>query len=328
MVMKKQVNMTLGFVTTTPQLDTVMTSSYVYFTSYFVWMIPQAPILSSIEKLLKPFDSWVWIWFVTFLLLAMVVVIILKLICPKSIRDFVFGANVQSPGLNIINIIMGGTLHQLPRRNFARTLLIIFMVYGFIIQNSYKGALFKYMQLEVREQKITSTEELIAKNYTFYMGPSFTQQLSVMPKVLEKTVVVNRTSYSQLVDRLQNPDFNGAVLTSDAHLAYRNIEASPDRYFGHAKKKIRNTNVAIYFNKDSCLIHQVNTIIVNLISGGLIDTWASNFIDRSFLKRKSKSNAIQLSMDQLSGAFQLLIAGLILSFFVFLVEIIVGRFKK
>lgn len=139
MVMDKEVNLTLGYFASTPIRDMHMSASYVFYTSALIWMIPPGRKLTSIEKFMKAFDLSVWALFVLVLVTAICLVAFLKFYCPTHIQDFVVGPNIQSPGLNIINVTLGGSLSQLPVRNFARTILAIFMIYCFILQNSYKG---------------------------------------------------------------------------------------------------------------------------------------------------------------------------------------------
>lgn len=116
--------------------------------------------------------------------------------------------------------------------------------------------------------------------------------------------------------------------SSEDHLAHRNNLASPDRYYRHAAEKIFTNNIVIYFNKNTCLAYEANQLILNLISGGFIDFWASKFIDRSFLKTKSQSNAVPLTIEQLMGAFKILCFGLVLSVFVLVLEILLTRWAK
>lgn len=322
MVMDQKVNLTLGYFASTATRDLAMTSSYAYFTSSLVWVIPPGNIISSFEKLLKPFQIAVWIFFLLTLLLAFLVVSILQLKFTKNTQNFVFGRKTHDPMLNILNIIFDGSLPSLPTRNFARTVLAIFMVYCFIIQNSYKGSLFQFMQMTMREPEKKSTEELVANDFKFYMLKSSRAFLTGTPQILARTVFVPPKTYADMYSEVINPDFKGALLASKDHLAYRNIQASPDRFFRHTPETIMTYNIVIYMHKQSCLAFQFDQMIINLVCGGLVQNWARKFTDQSFLKRRNVSEAVGLNMQQLFGAFQLLFAGLFISLFVFILEIL------
>lgn len=177
--------------------NNMMSASYVYYSSALVWMFPPGRVVSSIEKFMKAFDNSVWLLFVLVLVTASCFVAFLKFYCPTHIQDFVVGTNIQSPGLNIINVTLEGSLTRLPARNFARTILAIFMMYCFILENSYKGQLFKFSQKKLRESDIKSTDELISKNFTFYMYSTGAAYFTNMPLVMERAQVVNQTKFSQ-----------------------------------------------------------------------------------------------------------------------------------
>lgn len=304
-----------------------MAPSSVYYTSNLVWAIPVGRETTPLAKLLKPFQYKVWVYFLVTLVVVFVIVTIVKFLSRES-QDFVFGKGVESPVLNMINVFLGGSLHKLPTRNFARTILMIFMVYCFIVQNSYKGGLFQFMQMTIREPEMSSTEEMIDNNFTFYTMKSSRAFLSGLPKVMERVIFVKGDALGKLFYRLDDPEFKGALLTSADHLAYRNIMASPNRYFRHAPETIITYNIVVYMYKQSCLKSQVNQMLINLVNGGLVSQWASKFIDKNYLKHPSTSKEVKLNMNNLLGAFQLLAAGLIISSVAFLIEAFVPHLKK
>lgn len=320
MVMDREVNLTIGYFASTATRDYYMKASYVYYTSSLVWVIPPGSVIPSLEKLLKPFQLAVWECFILILLLSFLVVAVLEFKSSKNVQNFVFGRKNYFPNLNVLNILFGGSLPSLPTRNFARTVLAIFMFYCFIIQNSYKGSLFQFMQRTMRAPEMKSTDELIENNFKFYMLKSSRGLLSGMTKVLENTVFTSALNFTKMFGKIDDPTFKGALLTSEDHLAYRNILAFPNQYYRHAKETIMTNNIVIYMHKQSCLSRQIDQMVVNLVNGGLTQTWAGRFIDPNFLKRKISNKAVALNIDQLYGAFQLLAAGLALSCVIFLVE--------
>lgn len=269
------------------------------------------------------------VWSCIFVIIFVAFIIIgIAQFLPKSLHDFTFGAGNENPGLNVINVTFGGSLHKLPTRNFARSILLIFIIYCFIMQNSYKGGLFKFMQKTLFEPEVASTNEMLDRNFHFHMLKSSRAFLTDMPKVMEKTIFETSENYARTYDKVIHPDFKGAVLSSEDHLAYRNILAAPDRYYRHAPEIIITYNIVIYMHKQSCLTRQLNEMIIYLVSGGLIDTWASKFIDKQFLKYKSTSKAKALNMQQLMGAFQLLMVGLAMSFVTFCFEHLFVKMNK
>lgn len=327
MVMEKEVNLTLGYFASTAIRDSFMTPSYAYYTSNLLWVIPPGRLNTSLEKLLRPFQFAVWFFFILTLGTSLMFALVIQRY-SKNLQDFFFGRANASPCLNIINLTFGGSLYKLPSRNFARILLAFFMIYCFIIQNSYKGGLFQFMQMTLREAEVKSTEEMISKNFNFYMLKSSNAFLTGMPNVLERTIFVTPANYSFLMSKVVSPEFKGALLSSDDHLAYRNIHASPNQFFRHAPETVLTYNIVIYMHKQSCLVGEVNQKIIYLVNSGLVQTWAAQFTDKNFLKHTSTNKAVAINFVQLLGAFQLLSTGLIMGGIIFILEMLIIKFPN
>lgn len=140
MVIENKANLTIGYISTTVIRNIFMTPSYIYYTSNLVWIVPPGRLLTSFEKLFKPFRRHMWIGVLIVFVLSFIAIRIVKR-QTTSIQNFVLGTQNTSPCLNIINIFFGGSLHKLPVRNFARTLLALFMIYCLVIRSSYLGNL-------------------------------------------------------------------------------------------------------------------------------------------------------------------------------------------
>lgn len=138
MVLENKANLTIGYISSTVIRNWYMSSSYVYHTSNLVWMCPPGRLFTSIENLIKPFRNILWsciliVFFISFLAIRFIKS------QPPTVQIFVFGPGNTSPCLNISNIFFGGSLSQLPVKNFARTILAIFMIYCLVIRSSYTG---------------------------------------------------------------------------------------------------------------------------------------------------------------------------------------------
>lgn len=136
------------------------TVGYIYDSAVFVF--PPGRPYSSLAKLFFPFKSGVWICaFKSFL--AMVIAILILEYISKKTCQFVIGRHNDAPVLNLLSIIVGGstTTHQLPRRNFARTILIILLLSTLILRNAYLGNLVNFLQTpQENETTLLSTEYL------------------------------------------------------------------------------------------------------------------------------------------------------------------------
>ncbi|CRK91814.1 CLUMA_CG005439, isoform A [Clunio marinus] len=130
-------------------------------------IVPPRESYTSFEKLLLAFDKPVWSLIIITFALAFIVIIILRF-CPRFIREFVIGRNVKEPALNVIIAFFGLGQTILPRRNFARFLLIMFILYSLIIRTAYQGKSFEFLQKDMKRKGVQTVKDLFDKNYTIY----------------------------------------------------------------------------------------------------------------------------------------------------------------
>ncbi|CRK91819.1 CLUMA_CG005444, isoform A [Clunio marinus] len=130
-------------------------------------IVPPRESYTSFEKLLLAFDKPVWNLIIITFALAFMAIIILRF-CPRSIREFVIGRNVKEPALNVLIAFFGVGQTILPRRNFARFLLIMFILYSLIIRTAYQGKSFEFLQKYMKRKGVQTVKDLFDKNYTIY----------------------------------------------------------------------------------------------------------------------------------------------------------------
>ena len=183
MVLDGTVNSTIG--TSSELKFRLLSSSHAYYTSSLAWMVPPGRELTSLNIIIKPFELDLWILVTAVFLISMLVVLVIKR-CPIKTRNFIMGENVASPSLNIVKICLGVTLVRTPTRNFARTLLCISILYCIIIRCSYQGSLFKFMKMDNKEPIVNSFDEMLKRNYFFYMRHTSIEYVIKFPDVLKR----------------------------------------------------------------------------------------------------------------------------------------------
>lgn len=143
------------------------TSSYLSEPVSFV--IPSSRELTAFAKLVTPFEYSVWLMILFYFLVGFVVIFFVKR-REKSIQNFVFGPVVH-PYYNMVVAFVGGAQRVLPRTNFARFLLTMFLIYSLVIRTLYQGAFFELLRSNKHHKDLESIEEMIDKNYKFYTVP-------------------------------------------------------------------------------------------------------------------------------------------------------------
>ncbi|CAG9797465.1 unnamed protein product [Chironomus riparius] len=325
LVVDYKVNFTLGFFASLAIRDAIMQPSYVYYTTNILWIVPPGKPQSALEKLANPLKYFVWVLTLLTIVIGFIVIAVVKM-QPLVVQKFVFGNKTQSPGMNFIIVVLGNSLHQIPMRNFSRFLLLLATIYFFIIRTCYSSGLVKFMQMDTRDQHMMTTAQMVEENYTFYMKRTTYPYISNMPEVVERSVLLPVPDFnSKLRDVTKDPYYHGAFLTTTGHLAYRNMKVYPNHFHEFAPEVIYTLNIVLYMGFGSCLTQYFNEMLLKFLSSGLINKWTSEFIDRKYLKRPVDDELKSLSLDQLEGAFQLLVCGLIIGFITFCFEVLIGK---
>ncbi|XP_070507820.1 uncharacterized protein [Chironomus tepperi] len=229
MVMNENANFSIGFLVTTVRRNFYMTSSYSYYTTNLVWAIPSGEKMTPFQMFTKPFQKAIW----GLVMMTMgISVLVIRIVRRRSrkIRNFVFGYKVKYPVLNMFNILFGGSMPRLPRRNFARFLLALFILYAIVIRNAYQGALFHFMRMEDQPREIKNIKDMMDRNFTLYTLDAIRVYLQPFEYIYNNTIPL---AVHQFADFWQNLSVgnNIAILTSEDHVAYWNKIGFPNSYY-------------------------------------------------------------------------------------------------
>lgn len=132
----------LGIILAAESRAKLYSFSFVYFYGDLVFGIPPGRPYTSLQKLVFPFGIKVWYCLGLVFVVATILIVSLKLGAEKR-RAFVVG-KAKNPFLNMINISFGGALcsNKVPVRNFARTMLIMWLLSSLVLRNAYQGLKF------------------------------------------------------------------------------------------------------------------------------------------------------------------------------------------
>lgn len=139
-------------------------------------VIPPAKLISPFKKLLRPFSILVWILMASTFLLGIAVVTVFKLTSQTG-YSFIVGKNVNYPILNMLIAFFGGSQNKLPNLNFARYLLMKFLLFCLVIRCLYQGKLFIMLQMELRDDQVETVDDIVERDMIFYAYESFARRV-------------------------------------------------------------------------------------------------------------------------------------------------------
>lgn len=135
-----------------------------YMSEKLVFVVKYGEELSSFEKLLYPLKITAWVSILSFLILVTIIIIVIKK-QAILIQNFVFGVNVNSPYLNLVTGLLGQNLSRLPKRNFARFLLMNFLLFALVLRTVYQGKMFEIMKSNIKHSEPNSISDAIERGY-------------------------------------------------------------------------------------------------------------------------------------------------------------------
>lgn len=101
-------------------------------------IIPPTASYNSYEKMLLPFDKTTWNFLLMTFGFAFVVIFVINML-PRWIQDIVYGHMVKLPAFNVVGTFFGIGQTRLPENNFARIILMFFIIFCLIIRCAYQG---------------------------------------------------------------------------------------------------------------------------------------------------------------------------------------------
>lgn len=139
-----------------------------HISDQIIFVIPPGRDLSAFELLIFPFSNTLWIMVLLCFAVGFVVIFVIRR-RSREVQGFVFGTGVRHPYLNVIVGFFGGSQTKLPRRNFARYLLIMFLMYSLVIRTLYQASYFQLLKSNIKRGEVQSIDEMVQEEFNFYV---------------------------------------------------------------------------------------------------------------------------------------------------------------
>jgi hypothetical protein len=154
-----------------------LTETRPLYSEQIILVIPPPLKIGSIQKLLMPFSTFVWIGILSVFVISIIVVTVVKLF-PDELSEIVLGGSMKNHRLNVLNVFLGGSQHKLPKITFARMLLMTFVLFCLVMRSSYTGSLFNMLKNDIGKKEIKSIKELDELGFTFYIYETLASRLN------------------------------------------------------------------------------------------------------------------------------------------------------
>lgn len=162
----------------------VFDASTSYDSASVILLVPPGRSLSAYQKLIFPFSNFFWLTIAACFLIGILVIFIVKQ-KARNIQNFVFGTSTGDPYMNFYSGFFGGAQKILPRRNFARFLLMVFLLYSLIVRSLYQGSFYKLLQSNNLFGEVQTVNEMVRKDFKFYVPVS-------VAEIMQGSTLVNK----------------------------------------------------------------------------------------------------------------------------------------
>ncbi|KAI8119049.1 hypothetical protein CVS40_9368 [Lucilia cuprina] len=309
-----------GFSSTLSSSDKYSTSLSYHATPY-VFVVRSGLCFGPIEQLLNPLCTSTWIFV---LVLIIVLIIFTKIVQMKpKVRDFVFGPKMKEPIYSMFVIFLGYSLSTqiLPKRNFARYLLISWLLLSFQIRNGYQGKMFDSLRFCKRIPVPQKISQLIEQDYFL---------LTALPNIYypsNKTQIFHNTT--KRLNILQNTTLQLTVTALLDSLAYYNYMNSNISTLTYVEETIYSYPFVMFFKKHSLLRTIVDRKLKIFSDAGITSYIAKRHTRSKFQSMNSGSQFVsRLTNENLKGLYHICGAMFLISIFVFLLELLTRKSKR
>jgi hypothetical protein len=218
--LNKEVDAINGFLSLQHSRAKFLTASKAFAQVPMAIIIPPGSLVTPFDKLFYPFSKDVWFMLIAMYAIVFFIIAMLE-IFSKVAYNFLIGQNIQNPYLSMLVICLGFTQPKLPNRNFSRFTLMNFMLFWLVVRTCYQGILFNLLKKELLEKEVTSIDEMLEKDYKFYLYTSLEKRVEGT-SFYPKRVMIKLEDLEKIRDKTLNPDFNGAVFNYQTQALYLN----------------------------------------------------------------------------------------------------------
>jgi hypothetical protein len=304
-----------------------MEASSSYYSSQIGFVFSPRPKFSQLENLYRPLDSYVWLSVLTTFSVGVIVILSVRFYFVKA-QQLILGENINTPLLNMMIAVFGGSQTKEPKNNFARVILMLFIMFCLILRTLYQSSLFRFLQL-LEQKDFQTIDELIDNKYKIFTSAA---NYDLFPKdshIFKSINLVDYVEIEEVITKLHETTSKSALLRSIQGILFLNQENNKlkktHQTFRILKEFYATLPSVIYFNKNFYLVEMIDDEIGKYQASGLIEHWHSLYVNRIYSVIFSSSSPKILNMKHLGGGFQLCLFGWLLSLLIFIVELICKR---
>ncbi|XP_050088115.1 uncharacterized protein LOC126572642 [Anopheles aquasalis] len=329
LVRTEQANLTVGRFAIRGDRNAVMRHGRSYYAIRMMMAVSPGRAYTPFEKLFLPFAPTTWAAVMPVLAAAVVLIAGLEW-CRTSrpLLDFLYGRHVRAPLLNLLNVYFGGPVPREPGRTFARTLLMHWILYSFVVRSVYQGALYDYLQARRNYSHPRTLAAVLRRDFRFLSMHGTAGYLRPLPGVLARThwLPDDNAQVQRVLDKLAGYSDRTALIIDSERVAYYNRQHYRTGHVHLVGTVLVRLPIGLYFPRKSCLTGPFDRLIDQLVMSGYFTHHLRRYVSYSNLYHRLQSTGnhpvpTPLTNDQLFGCYELLGGLLLLATTILLLEL-------
>ncbi|KAM7343897.1 uncharacterized protein ACRADG_010796 [Cochliomyia hominivorax] len=295
--------------------------SMIYHTTSHVFVVRSGLSFGPIEQLLNPFRISIWSSLLVLFLISFICTKILQL--KPKLYNFIFGPKNKKPIGSMFATFFGISIPTqiIPTRNFARFLLIMWLLLSFELRNCYQGKMFDSLRLSKRIPVPRTISQIIEQDYTL-LSEDYNDYY---PKSL--TVIVNNKT--NRLDTVQKSKLRYTSIEYLDSLAYYNYLNQNSSSLTYVEEIIHMFPCVMYFKKYSLLHSSVNQKLKQISEAGITSYIAKQYVSAKFQNMNLDPQFVsRLTNERLKGLYFIIGLMYLLAIFVFIFELLSTKSRK
>ncbi|KAH8284458.1 hypothetical protein KR018_012610 [Drosophila ironensis] len=303
MMVEGEVNLTFVCFMYSKARANLMLPSVSYTSFPIVLSIPSGGPITPMQRLIRPFRHIIWYCVLGSLLCGVLVIAGLSVMSVPCLRSLVMGGRNQLPCTGLWYSLLGGLALYNPRRNFARYLLILWLLQTLVLRAAYTGQLYLLLQDVEMRAPLTTLSQVLDKGYVFHMLPALQK---VFQDSLPNANVRVSSSQEPPLLRLRDEDDPGIAVPLLQPTVYMfDYRSGPNRrHLALLPVPLMTAPLTLYMRPHSYLKRRIDRLLMAMMSSGIIYRYRRMYLDRIERMAKRRNREPQpLSLWRLAGIF-------------------------
>ncbi|XP_017017960.1 glutamate receptor [Drosophila kikkawai] len=282
----------------------LMLPSVSYMSFPIVLCVPSGGSMTPLQRLTRPFRYIIWSCILGSLLFGLLLIGLLRLRQPQALHYLILGRANHRACLGMWNVLLGGLALYHPRRNFARFLLLMWLLQTLVLRAAYTGQLYLLLQDVEMRAPLQKLSEVVAQGYVFHMLPALQNIFRESMTGIRIHVVA---SHEESLLRLREEDDPGIAVPVLQPTVYQfDYRSGPNRrHLAVLPLPLMTAPLTMYMRPHSYLKRRIDRLLMAMMSSGIVFRFRGMYLDRieRMSKRRRSMEPQSLTLWRLSGIF-------------------------